>query len=475
MGFSAGNTAGEFHHGVAGTSNADMMNLGSDVGEFDNNEMTYSMWFKTTNNDTDMRMLVNHPSATDHFMLVMHQGKMNVLTATNASSSLGTAGTAYNDGQWHHVLAVRNGDNISDAELWMDGVDVSNTLSYITWFSKAGNHALIGSRGLDSQPHRLAFDGTIDEVTIWDRALTNPEIALISNSAVAKPAIEPHGYAQTVLDLAPEAHYRMEETGVSADTVLKNETGDTSRDGVWGYSSTYPTSAPVAGVAGPRPTDRLGGTGPYLRGFESGNKAGDFHFGDDPDRADMMNLGSDVGEFDNNEMTYSMWFKTDNDRGNMRMLVNGSASSNPFLLVMHAGQLNVLTATGAAYSLGTKGVTYDDDYWHHVVAVRNGDVVADAELWIDGVDVSNTLQYISWFSMPASSALIGARDIGDYNNSFAGAIDEVSVWDRALTPDEIRGLFFAAITAVPEPASILLLGLGGLGLLCSLRLRRRLS
>ena len=221
--------------------------------------------------------------------------------------------------------------------------------------------------------------------------------------------------------------------------------------------------------------DRLGGTGPYLRGFESGNKAGDFHFGDDPDRADMMNLGSDVGEFDSDDMTYSMWFKTDNDLGNMRMLVNGSAASNPFLLVMHAGQLNVLTATGAAYSLGTKGVTYDDDFWHHVVAVRNGDVVADAELWIDGVDVSNTLQYISWFSMPASSALIGARDIGDYNNSFAGAIDEVSVWDRALTPDEIRGLFFAAITAVPEPASILLLGLGGLGLLCSLRLRRRLS
>ena len=295
--------------------------------------------------------------------------------------------------------------------------------------------------------------------------------ALLAVSSVAQTC----NYCTEVLASSPEAHYRISETGVVPGNVLDNATGDATRDGIWGYSIDTPYTMPTAGVPGPRPTDQLGGSGPLLLGFESDNIAAEFFHGESGvSTNDMMNIGGDAGEFDSDDMTYSMWFKTTNPDTDMRMLVNRPGATDDFMLIMDQGKLNILLKpTGPTGTYGSQTPsTYHDGAWHHVVAVRNGDDIANAEMWVDGVDVSGTMVAPrSWFSKAGAYALIGSRGIWSqpHRLAFDGVLDEVTIWDRALTPEEIATLHTAATTApVPSSVALLLLGLGGLGL----RLRR---
>ncbi|MET7699257.1 LamG domain-containing protein, partial [Streptomyces sp. NPDC005485] len=88
--------------------------------------------------------------------------------AAPASASVRTTG-AYNDGQWHHLALRRGGGQLT---LFVDGTatgtaDVPGSVSRNSPF---GVH--IGQR-MDS---RAYFTGAIDEVHVWDRALSDAEI-----------------------------------------------------------------------------------------------------------------------------------------------------------------------------------------------------------------------------------------------------------------------------------------------------------
>ncbi|MFF4690524.1 exo-alpha-sialidase [Streptomyces sp. NPDC001307] len=78
--------------------------------------------------------------------------------------------TAYNDGQWHHLVLRRGGGRLT---LFVDGTQwsVADIPGSVSRNSPFGVH--IGQR-MDS---RAFFTGAIDEVHVWDRALTDAELS----------------------------------------------------------------------------------------------------------------------------------------------------------------------------------------------------------------------------------------------------------------------------------------------------------
>ncbi len=82
-----------------------------------------------------------------------------------------SATQAINDSAWHHVVAVYNSAALTKHRLYIDGAQVA-TGNISTTLNTSSGPILIGKR-VDNVNY---FDGDIDEVRIWKKALTTAEI-----------------------------------------------------------------------------------------------------------------------------------------------------------------------------------------------------------------------------------------------------------------------------------------------------------
>jgi hypothetical protein len=82
------------------------------------------------------------------------------------------------------------------------------------------------------------------------------------------------------------------------------------------------------------------------------------------------------------------------------------------------------------------GVGITDTSFHHVAVTKSGSIVV---FYLDGTNYPTTVNITYTFTTPAA---VGAR--GDnLGNSFYGAIDELAIYNRALSASEVQGIYYA--------------------------------
>nr|WP_239158364.1 sialidase family protein [Streptomyces sp. SID13726] len=148
-------------------------------------DFTASLWFRYTAVGGEQPLLWMGGIGTGQPQVWLRgepaSGRLRgLITVRDGATALRTASVstdgAYNDGRWHHATLRRGGGRLT---LFVDGTalstaDVSGSVSRNSPF---GVH--IGQR-MDG---RAFFTGAVDDVRVWDRALTDEEIADASTSA----------------------------------------------------------------------------------------------------------------------------------------------------------------------------------------------------------------------------------------------------------------------------------------------------
>ena len=145
---------------------------------------------------------------------------------------------------------------------------------------------------------------------------------------------------------------------------------------------------------------------------------------------DFIQLGEPISY---TQHTISTWVKVSNSDASKTIIDARDANDDGIRIFLTSAEV-------VTYQLNTSDITSGSaisvDEWHHIVGTYDG---TTQKLYIDGTLVSSatTSQTIS----TTTNAEIGARNFSDRANEFLGKIDELAIFDRALTAGEVTAIF----------------------------------
>ncbi|MFB9378399.1 LamG-like jellyroll fold domain-containing protein [Kineococcus gynurae] len=372
-------------------------------------------WFNTTSTSGG-KIIGFGDSATgtsggyDRHVYMTNDGKLVGGVYVNGIQTV-TSKRSYNDGQWHQVVMTQ-GDN--GLALFVDGVQVGRK-SDVRGAQPFSGYWRIGGDNLDwwpNQPAARAFAGSIDDVSVYPNELTATQVANHFTASGRTPGAgvpaPTDAYGAAVFASKPQSFWRLQET---SGTSVKDSGPEGGNDAtVFGGVTLGTAGAP--GISG--------STGATFDG-QSGS-----------------GIGANDGQQGTNTYSMELWFSTTTDRGGKLVGFGGSqnwysGAYDRHVFMQRDGSLRFGAWTGQENLVTTSG-SFNDGKWHHLVATQGADGMA---LYVDGVLQGTNPQtqaqdYYGFWRVGGDSSW------GDSENGyFAGSIDDVAIYDRALSADEV--------------------------------------
>lgn len=145
-------------------------------GDFYNRAFTIEAWFQTTDSDG---IIIGSGGQVRYWKLGISDGKVFFDPRIDSSSVAAFSDDPVNDGEWHHIAVVRY--NYTSCRMYLDGAEIKDWMAMPTMFLHIYFDVFIG----DDNTGTRFFNGTIDEVRVWSRALTEEEINTNMNKTLA--------------------------------------------------------------------------------------------------------------------------------------------------------------------------------------------------------------------------------------------------------------------------------------------------
>jgi len=374
-------------------------------------------------------------------------------------------------GQWQHLAATFDG---AVARFYVDGVETANRA--FTGNVGDSNTWRVGAYG----PGPTGFyDGAIDEVRVYDRALTPSEIQADMTSPLlaqdTTPPSAPTGFARTgsgpkqistawdpSTDDTGVAGYRLFRDGVAVGTTQATTYTFTNLECAASYTLAV-EAYDAAGNTSPRTTlsadtdactrptglvaayafdEGTGSTAVDSSGLDrTGTIAGGTWVNGHVGSALSLNGASDrvdlpaLGTFYKTGFTYEAWVKKSSAKPDAAVMGSWSAGTNggPMLWADHlAGRYRLTLGKGSLDDYLDSGHAPAVGEWEHLATTYDGAV---ARFYVDGVLVA---------SRPFAGNMGDTNiwRIGAYGSPavgfFDGAVDEIRIYNHALSIGEIR-------------------------------------
>jgi hypothetical protein len=141
-------------------------------------------------------------------------------------------------------------------------------------------------------------------------------------------------------------------------------------------------------------------------------------------------------------ITLAAWVKTASGAANTTIIDRDTESAPnrifQFTLTNSSANLRIIPFySGAPVTTMIGSASVNDGKWHHVAAVLDG---VNARLYVDGVLDFTVAETRALDSAGTAGLRIGAHSDGSAVNGFDGQIDEVLIWNRGLSYEEIQWL-----------------------------------
>ncbi|MFZ9854313.1 MAG: LamG-like jellyroll fold domain-containing protein [Limisphaerales bacterium] len=416
-------------------SSFNYVKVGGTPIDFSTTDFTVAFWAKLNTWEGDPGFIGNKNwnSGSNPGWVIATAGdgriQWNIADEGRTRKDYDSAGGLFNDGTWHHVTVVFS--RAGNAVTYFDGIEVNATS--IAGLGKTGTPAdlalNIGQDGTGTYTDGggVGVDkGQIDDVAIWTRTLSAAEVATIvvgGNNGKPLSALVP-----PTVDLAKDLALHLPFDGSYADN------SGNSRNGT--------------AVGAPGLTD--GKVGQSLE-YSSNKDGSSFNF---------VTVGGTPIDFSTTDFSVAFWAKISKWEGDPSFISNKDWNSggNQGFVVATAGdgriQWNIADETRTRKDYDSAGGKFNDGGWHHVAVVfaRSGNAVS----YFDGVEVdSSPISGLGSLATPAGQALnIGQDGKGTYTDGGGvgiekGRIDEVAVWTRALTADDVTAAYNKGTSGQP--------------------------
>lgn len=361
-------------------------------------------------------------SSYDRQVYMENSGQIDFGVYTGSVQAIRTV-ASYNDSKWHHLVGTQGPAGLV---LYIDGVRVGSNPTTTaqdyqgTW--RVGGDNL---NGWPNRPSSSFFAGAIDETAIYDHPLTINQVIkhyqLGGGSVVTKnPPTDAYGAA--VFNGNPDLYWRLDEASglVAADSSFLGQ-----RNGSIGTQVQLHQAALVNnGFA----VLTKGSTDSVVASPETGSPA---------------------------SFSTEAWFKTNTTSGGKLIGYENTAigsgdNYDKQVYMTNAGNLIFGVYVGGFQTVTTPG-TYNDNAWHHVVAVQDS---SGMKLYVDavlmGTNGTAVNQSYTGFWRAGGGNLNSWPDQPS-NGYFTGNLDEVAIYPDGLTAGDVSKHYSLGVNDTSPP------------------------
>lgn len=297
------------------------------------------------------------------------------------TTKLAYAGSNITDTNWHHILGIYDGVNVT---VYLD--DVAGTP-----VAQTGDIALTPTIPLTLGDYSVTgngqFKGLMDEVLIWDRALTRDEITTLHNSG---------------------AGYEIPARSVNDGLISVYHVNDDWLDS-YGNNDGTPT-----GTTFDDTIKKLGSHSGYFDNID-----------------DTVNLGAHDEIEGLDELTFAAWiYQTTYDAGTYWYKLGVSNS----IVIQPWSDQKIYATIGAFPRAITLAAQYPLDEWFHLVVLRSGGVI---KIYINTVEKASATGG-GTIDITANPLFLASQN---HAQLLHGYMDEINIWNRAITTEEIATLY----------------------------------
>ena len=465
-------TDGKINKSADFTKGNDYVSVGT-LGNFGSNDVktsSYSFWIKTTGSKSDELFFGSANDGPTNFAVTFAFNDGNTIQLftrdTTGKRLIKTVDvSSYTDNTWFHLVAVVEWSS-NTLKFYINGEEKSTTTIHSETPTSAVNFQYPLIIGANNNRGTIAnhFNGKIDEVGIWSRALSSDEVSTLYD--IQKDGFASGSYPFTALAFKIKGTVNLNASpieGAKVSCINQNTNefvGSTTSDenGEWEFSALdeYSTDLTTDLVSYWKFDETTGTTASDSHGENEATASNSRIFTSNTETSGKINSGADFTQGDDKITTtipwsadslngesfsYNIWIK--NSQTTPGSILRGSTQDRIGLVQswtsMDASYENKIVfayaSDGTIWNTQLISTSSTNNNEYNMITITSDG--STTKLYVNGVEEDSSNDVIDVDINTFLAFGVHSTGVEAYN----GFMDEFGVWSRALSSDEVSTLY----------------------------------